>query len=111
MIGLSMGTDRATSVVLVFGFAGDLSMNVLLQIVYAVLVFVPCFWFALLVLSFWDARRPEEPDEVPEPDEHPMPRPRAVDYVTSRPLLYRFICFLIWPGFVGNWLGRPRRGR
>ena len=85
-------------------------MSVVWQMVYAVLVFMPCFWFALLVLSLWDARRPEEPAEVPDPVEHSMPRPRPVDGFTSRPL-YWLICFLIWPGFVGNWLGRPRRGR
>ena len=85
-------------------------MSVVWQIVYAVAIFMPCFWLALLVLSWLDARKPDEPAELPEPLEHPQHRPRPVDYFTVLPLHW-LMCFLIWPGFVGNWLGRPRRGK
>src|ERR671913_538898 len=85
-------------------------MSVVWQIVYAVLASVPCLWFALFVLSWRDARERVELGEVSEPVQHPMPRPRPVDYFTILPL-YWLIFFLIWPGFVGNWLGRRRRRR
>ena len=39
-----------------------------------------------------------------------MPRTRAIDYVTILPV-YWLLAFLIWPAFVGAWLGRPRSKR
>jgi hypothetical protein len=77
-------------------------------VIYTILAFVPCFWIAIFILSWRDARHRPFPTEVPKSIERPIPRPRPMDYFTLVPIHW-LIFLLVWPAFVASWIERNRR--